>query len=137
MNHMPNQEGEIILSGTYEQLSTQLFQMKAIQQIVKWYGANDDNPSIISRSGGIKRDGKVALLLYFLEERPKSSKDVFVDKSRKVSGTITMRLMELESPTRKNEIVYTREQFVPLGEKVKAQLATPPVIWNKGKKLYS
>ena len=28
-------------------------------------------------------------------------------------------------------------ETIPLGEKVKAQLATPPLIWHKGKKLWS
>lgn len=133
---MPDQEGEIILHGNYAQLTEQLFLTKSIQQMIKWY-SSDGDPSIISKSGGVKRNDKVSLMFYFLEEKAKSTSDVFVDKRRPLSGTISMRLMELESPTRKNEIAYTKEQFVTLGEKVKAQLATPPIIWYKGKKLYS
>ena len=124
-----------LIAGNYAQMKTQMMLLKNRQNNTS---EDDGMPSIISKSGGVKRNDKVCLFFYFLEERPKPAKDqVIVSKTRKASGTIGMRLMEFKSPTRKNEILYTREQFVPLAEKVRKQLATPPVIWQKGKKLYS
>lgn len=135
---MPDQEGEILLHGSYAQLTDQLFLTKSIQQMIKWYSQQEENATIISRSGNVKRNDKVTLILYFLEERPKlKTGAIILDKSPRKHGVMSLRLMEYESPTRKNEIIYTKEQFIPLAEKVKAQLATPPVVWKKGKKLYS
>lgn len=138
---MPNQEGEILLHGSYAQLTDQLFSLKATQQMIQWYAGNQEDV-IVQKTGNVPRDDKLWLHFIFKEDRPRANAanvedTTTVNKKRPGRGLISMRLMEFTSPTRDNEIVYTREQFIPLAEKVKAQLATPPLIWNKGKKLWS
>ena len=137
---MPDEEGELLLTGSYDQIKAGLIQAKATQQMLKWYGGGN-NPVIVQKSGGVKRNDKPWIHLYFLEERPRANSvqdsSTAVVKTRKKEGQISFRLMQFECPRRDKEIALTKEQFIPFGERVKSKFAHPPFVWQKGKKLYS
>jgi hypothetical protein len=137
---VPNQIGEQIYIGSYEQLKLQMSMSKNTQQIVQWYGT-DEEPRTIQPTLSAKRNDKAWVHLMFLERRPransKTNNTPTADKSRKKEGQISFRLMDVQSPTRDKETLIPRERFIPLAERIRAGFATPVFVWKKGKELFS
>jgi hypothetical protein len=138
---MPDQEGEIILSGSIEEVKSALTTMKGIQQMLGWYGLESGN-SLPDRISPVKRSAKPHITLYFLEKRPKGAQlseaqKAIYRKSRPKDGEISLRIMNMKSPTRHQENLITKDMLLPYAERIKAKFATPPFVWKKGKTMYS
>lgn len=61
---MPDKEGEILLHGSYTQLTDQLFMAKSIQQMIKWY-TSEALPQGHEKELAPKRRGKILIKLFF------------------------------------------------------------------------
>lgn len=124
-----------IVAGNYQQMKTQMMMLKNGQK------SGEEMPIIVQKTANVRREDKLWVHLYFLEERQPQKTIVtgegFVLPKRKREGVISFRLMNFKAPTRKVETLIQREQLQPYGAKVKEKFASPPFIWHKGKKQYS
>jgi hypothetical protein len=123
---MPDQEGEIILSGSIEEVKSALTTMKAIQRMLGWYGANQ--PIVVApREVAPKRKGKMKVTLHFFEDLANTDPNY-----QPTQGILGFRLMNKD---------YSRmnlDDLKALGNRIHNKFGDAGgFVWKKGKDLYS